>query len=56
MKTNETKWIAKVVNRITDETVYTSRPKTTWEEAQRAAEKAGKRIYGKSDVWKVEVI
>lgn len=40
--TNETKYVGKVIDRMTGKAIYTSRAKATWADAQQAAEKAAK--------------
>ena len=50
MTTENTKYTGKVIDRITGETVYASKPKATWGEAQAAADK-----HAKGDRYKVVV-
>jgi len=51
-QTNETRYIGTVTDRMTGETIYRSRPTTTWGEAQTLAERhaRGERYAVQADV------
>lgn len=50
------KYYAKIIDRLTGETMRRTRYYTTWEAAQKQAEKRCKQLFGTNDRYEVKVI